>query len=325
MSLIAPLECRQFNDAEWRSLPLQPTFDHFKKYVLEHRDLCGSVISRLFNQMTNDFRLVAENMGALNPDQFSVLEKLLPEPPHSASASVVVNQLWSGPSLVYALNGWHESFTRSEALGLLAHETSHQIYKHTEIRWAIWLQMKGIAVKSLEDVAEFVLALATQSALPPKGERANRLFWEFMKLATNGQEGVMGTQEQIAKIRFEISREASEKGLDLALMDMEWDADSLTMRVPEYARGLRDGLSRWIGICNEKAPNPSYCDGHYRSTFRHPSTMDRIRALTSALCTEYPEKNRDICSEAYFPKLSNHTCAMLPIPKIPTPSEPILY
>lgn len=81
-------------------------------------------------------------------------------------------------------------------------------------------------------------------------------------------------------------------------------ADLLTVRVPHFARGLRDHLNSLIYNCvtslllKNEGVSANDCYQHFKDSDTHPSHAKRVEYLTKALCDQYPNENRDICKNS---------------------------
>lgn len=76
--------------------------------------------------------------------------------------------------------------------------------------------------------------------------------------------------------------------------EQEKEADFLTLKVPYYARGLRDYFKADIENCinSNKIANCIYL---FQDSDTHPSHLTRMYYLSKALCEQHPELNQDIC------------------------------
>jgi hypothetical protein len=207
---------------------------------------------------------------------------------------------------LFVLNGWDNRYSRQSVLGVLAHEVAHRILRHNEQRVAWGLQAAGVPVESLEDIEEVLQTLKSQEEKLSQKELVQRLFQSTKRAnltdiisiekKLSKKESVQRLFQSMKKANLTdiISiRERLESTVTQHLPDLreqEFEADLFTLRIPEYARGLRDGFVQLLNHCRKKMPCRHDEDG-----LTHPAMSRRIDRLTNAICETYPEQNRDLC------------------------------
>lgn len=213
---------------------------------------CEEITSKLFAQVYQDFRNVVETMGG-NSSQIAMNHEFLPANDWMNAYSYPRHTLKVSRSLLHALNGCDTPFKRRIGLGILAHEAAHCILKHVE--WMVVEIARTLGISALKEEIENLL-----SGEEPFGQQAERLL-------------LRGNRSLFDPEKFNELRRSNEK-----------EADLLTMRVPLYARGLRDGFCSEPFVYEDGGPD-------------YPVPYVRCTYMTDALCDKYPEENQDICSK----------------------------
>lgn len=285
--------CEQLNDADWESLPLKDNFMYFKLKLLFTNWKCEAVKEKLFAKLLNDFRKIASNMGYINPNTLSMSVKNLEASDFESSGIGVAGDLLVSPLDVEKWWNLETSQQRKQTRGALAHEIAHRILQHTEKTITKALETFGITVQSLDDVQSvwdilFHLSIDADLAIKKESflsESAKQLLADVLVLLQSPNASAFGS------LQNKLNKERP------YCINKEIETDLLTLRVPEYARGLRDDFQTEVLKC-EKFKGPQYCDmmfDHEESFGTHPSAKHRMNYMTNALCEKYPGQNQDIC------------------------------
>lgn len=289
--------CEKLNDTEWESLPLRSDFNDFKQKVLFSDLKCEAATAKLLSELMKDFRKVASDMGHADPSVFS-LELLDRETRYIGIR--MDNVLFISPN--YAEKWWNleSSQQRKRIRGIFAHETAHKMLKHEEKVVKKALETLGIAVKSLDDVSLVSGAINKQinEASFLRQVAYSKFGIPLLKSDYFNSSSNESTKQLYADITSLIQSNSSalqeafgSKVNKTWMINNEIEADLLTLRVPEYARGSRDFLEDDLLEC-EKVHNSTFCNSFDPI---HPPLRHRVAYLTDPLCEKYPGQNQDIC------------------------------
>lgn len=233
---------------------------------------CDSLSSKLISETTKVVHKIAKQMQYDNSEKITV--KLKDEAPSIHHDGILTMR----PGYAFSLIGWKTPDDQQMASGMVAHEVAHRILLHAEKTKVLSFKHEGY------DVSLKVISEIFQESDPDKAIISKEIK-EFLDRLLIRQLSYKPASKKTAEAELTKSNRAQEK-----------EADLLTLRVPYFARGIRNGFHSDFEAC--KSDKKQDCSGFYKADSLHPSVVTRLKYMTEALCHQYPEENQDICKNS---------------------------
>lgn len=259
--------CAGLKNGDWESMSFQERSAMKDYFGAHHYAPCAPLRSKFMEDVTSKVEEIAKKMG-FNKN-IEILPHNFPEnfPTFMISHN---NELVMSYDDAADLIGGGGQQKQLEYSGIIAHEISHRILNHQE------------------KMATFKWILKGDDHLLNQMSKCVNFNPPLNTLTCEASEANEATAQDILSLSQQLEKEA----------------DLLTLKVPEFARGNRDAFQRIINdyrdACQPQIRNPSFadiCDGIYTNTnSTHPRIIDRVAYTTEALCHLYPQVNKDICT-----------------------------
>lgn len=267
--------CENLNDEDWQSMTAQETSDmqhYFNKYTV-----CRELTSRFDDDVTSIIYRVAQQMEYNKPLTIELEDRttaalkwlgIIANDTDSTSdlPSIYINtddKITMSNSVAYDLIGWNGIERRNEALGTMAHEISHRILNHIELRLGLLYNLQGLGSCPTFDESEYQSSNSSISS-----PTANL---ELNKMKRN--------QEKEADL-FTLKIPELGRGMRDALN-----------------RIIEENKNRCSNQLDTSSRTQDFCKSLFKHSDEssHPPMVTRLNYMTEALCLKYPELNQDNC------------------------------